>query len=220
MMKATTIRILIVDDHVLVRRGMIALLGDRSDISIVGEASDGLEAIGLAATLSPDVILMDLDLPRLNGVTAIKMIKEKYPACRILVVTSFDEKDLVIAAIEGGANGYLLKTTMPENLLSAIQEVHQGGAPLDPAIAGILLRRISGIPEQFENDQYDLTVREITVLKKLAKGYSDRKIAASLSISVRTVSTHVHSILTKLAVENRTQAVLYALRSGIADLAD
>jgi DNA-binding NarL/FixJ family response regulator len=217
----TQIRILVADDHALVRRGLIALLDGRQTIEIVGEASDGFEAIQLTEETKPDVILMDLEMPRLDGIVAIRKIKGQNPDSKILVVSNYYDDDRVIAALKAGANGYLLKTTMPNNLLSAIEEVNQGGAPLDPAITHVVLRNLGGNSYINENSEFDeLTSRELTVLKLLAKGYSDQRISANLSISVRTVSTHVHSILSKLDLENRTQAALYALRNDIANLND
>ena len=212
------VKILIVDDHALVRRGLIALLDGWQDIEIIGEAADGFEAIRIAGEKQPDVILMDLEMPRLDGILAIRQIKEKKLGCKILVITNYDDDDRVVAAVQAGANGYLLKTSMPEDLLSAIWEVHQGGAPLDPAITNVVLRKLSGDIADSGFEFNVLTEREISVLKLLAKGYSDRLIAATLSISVRTVSTHVHSILGKLGLENRTQAALYALRHDLAEL--
>lgn len=214
------IRILIVDDHTLVRRGLIALLDDRQDIEIIGEAADGFEAIRIAGELQPDVILMDLGMPRLGGVEAIELIKENNPACKFLVVTNYFDDDLVLSAVQAGANGYLLKTTLPEDLLSAIQQVYHGGAPLDPAITHIVLNKLSGDIPSDKGEVAKLTKREITVLKLLAKGYADQRIAAALSISARTVSTHVHSILVKLDLENRTQAALFAIRNNLAEIED
>lgn len=212
------IRILIAEDHALVRRGLIALLDGHEALDVVGEAGDGQEAVNLAAELQPDVILMDLQMPRLDGVAAIETIKQQNNQCKILVITSYGDDDLVISAVKAGANGYLLKTTMPERLLSAISEVYEGGAPLDPAISDTVLRKISGRLPPEETLQAPLTKRELTVLQLVAKGYTDHKIGALLAISTRTVSTHVHSILNKLQVENRTQAALYALRHGYSDI--
>lgn len=212
------VKILIADDHALVRRGLVALLDGWQDIEIVGEAADGFEAIRIAGEKQPDVILMDLEMPRLNGIEAIQQIKEKKLNCKILVITNYDDDERVVAAVQAGANGYLLKTSTPEDLLSAIWEVHHGGAPLDPAITNVVLRKLSGDITETVFEATGLTDREISVLRLLAKGYSDRLIADTLSISVRTVSTHVHSILSKLDLENRTQAALYALRHDLADL--
>lgn len=213
------IRILIADDHALVRRGLIALLDGLQDIEVVGEAADGFEAIRLTEEKQPDVILMDLEMPRLNGIVAIEKIKETNLDCKILVVSNYYDDDRVLSAVRAGANGYLLKTTLPEELLAAIQEVHKGGAPLDPVITHVVLRSLSGTNNtDDEVELNELTDRELTVLKLMAKGYSDQRIATSLMISVRTVSTHVHSILRKLNLENRTQAALYAIRNDLTDL--
>jgi two-component system, NarL family, response regulator LiaR len=213
------IRILVADDHALVRRGLIALLDGLEDIEIVGEAADGFEVVRLAEEKTPDVILMDLKMPLLDGVVAIEKIKERKLGCKILVVSNYYDDDRVVSAVKAGANGYLLKTTLPEDLLSAIKEVHMGGAPLDPAITQIVLRNLSRTNDlDTEVEINDLTARELTVLKLLAKGFSDQRIADILLISVRTVSAHVHNILGKLGLENRTQAALYALRYGLADL--
>jgi NarL family two-component system response regulator LiaR len=218
---ATQIRILVADDHALVRRGLIALLDGRPTLEIVGEASDGFEAIRISEETHPDVILMDLEMPRLDGIVAIKKIKRQNPDSKILVVSNYYDDDRVIAALKAGANGYLLKTTMPSNLLSAIEEVYQGGVPLDPAVTHVVLRSLGVNTYTNENNAIEeLTSRELTVLKLLAKGFSDQRIAISLSISIRTVSTHVHSILSKLSLENRTQAALYALRNDLANLVD
>lgn len=215
----THLKILVADDHALVRRGLIALLDGLQDIEIVGEAGDGFEAIRLAEDTMPDVILMDLEMPRLDGIVAIEQIKKFNQDCKILVVSNYYDDDRVVAALKAGANGYLLKTTMPEDLLSAIKNVHQGGAPLDPAITHVVLRNLDmANNKDNEVEMNELTVRELTVLKLLARGYSDQRIAATLSISVRTVSTHVHSILRKLELENRTQAALFALRNELVDV--
>ena len=212
------IKVLIVDDIAETRENIRKLLQFEADFEIVGAARSGFEGIELAKELEPDVILMDLEMPRLDGIVAIQQIKEKQLDCKILVISNYDDDDRVVAAVQAGANGYLLKTTTPEDLLSAIREVHQGGAPLDPAITNIVLRKLSGDFAETGFEVGDLTEREISVLKLLAKGYSDRRIAETLSISVRTVSTHVHSILGKLGLENRTQAALYALRNDLARL--
>jgi NarL family two-component system response regulator LiaR len=214
------LRILIADDHALVRKAMIALLDGWQDIEVVGEAADGFEVVRLAEETRPDVVLMDLEMPRIDGVAAIRRIKEKKLKSKILVITSYGDEDLVLSAVRAGANGYLLKTTMPDELVSAIREVYRGGAPLDPAITNVVLRGLSGDNLEDNSAALDLTERELTVLRLLAKGHSDRMIADELQISVRTVTTHVQSILRKLGVENRTQAVLYALRNNLADLDD
>jgi two-component system, NarL family, response regulator LiaR len=213
-----SIGVLIVDDHALVRKGLAALLDVRPELHLVGEANGSAEAVHLACTQIPDVILMDLDMPGENGIEAIKKIKQCQQISKILVLTSFSDDKNVIAAIQAGADGYLLKTIMPEDLLRAIHEVFQGKLPLDPSITGTVVREMNRSQDPPPQNPNELTKREIVVLKLIAKGHSNQTIAELLMISDRTVSTHVSSILTKLQLENRTQAALYALRSGLADL--
>ncbi|MFN2136848.1 MAG: response regulator [Candidatus Promineifilaceae bacterium] len=217
-MDGRKIRILIAEDHALVRRGLIALLHGHNGIEVIGEAEDGHVAIQRAAELRPDVILMDLEMPRNNGVTATRAIKQRDPDCKVLIITSYGDDDSVISAVRAGANGYLLKTMMPDALLSAIEEVYLGGAPLDPAVTAAILRTLSNPSPKSEVLQPQLTEREQSVLRLVAKGYTDRKIAHILDLSTRTVSTHVRTILGKLEVENRTQAALFALSNGYAEL--
>lgn len=213
-----TIGVLIVDDHALVRKGLAALLNVRPEIQLVGEANGSAEAVHLACALIPDVILMDLDMPGENGIEAIKKIRRYQQRSKILVLTSYSDDENVIAAIQAGANGYLLKTTLPEDLLKAIQEVFQGKFPLDPSVTSTVVREMNRSKDPPPINPNELTEREIDVIKLIAKGDSNQMIADKLMISDRTVSTHVSSILTKLQLENRTQVALYALRNGLADL--
>jgi NarL family two-component system response regulator LiaR len=214
------VKILIADDHTLVRKGLMALLTAKPDVQVVGEAKDGIEAVHMARSCSPDVILMDLEMPRKDGISAIKEIRRELPRSKILVVTSYTDDQRVIAAIRAGANGYLLKTTMPDDLLRAISEVMQGRLPLDPTITNTVIRELER-PADLPSDWPDnLTEREVDVIKLIAKGYPNRQVAQELLISDRTVSTHVSRILPKLRLENRTQIALYALREGLVDIND
>lgn len=212
-----TIGVLIVEDHVLVRKGLAALLNVRNDIKLVGEANDGAEAVDLACTVMPDVILMDLDMPGVSGFEAISQIRQKQQKSKILVLTSFSDDEHVITAIRAGANGYLLKTIMPADLLKAIHDVTEGKTPLDPSVTSTFVREINRDPDPAQNDPQQLTDREIEVLILIAKGQSNQSIADQLLISNRTVTTHVSNILAKLRLENRTQAALYAIRNGLVD---
>ncbi len=210
------IKVLLVDDHAIVRKGIIALLETEADIQIVGEASNGLEAVRLAESLKPDVILMDLVMPGVNGVDAIRKIKAQEPAARILVLTSFGTDDKVFPALKAGALGYLLKDSNPQELIEAIRLVQQGESWLHPAVARIVLNELMHTTEPSASEQ--LTERETDVLKLLAHGLSNRDIAERLVISEATVRTHVSSLLAKLHLASRTQAALYALREGLASL--
>lgn len=212
------ISVLIADDHSIVRRGMTALLAGKERITIVGAAGDGETAVALAHELQPDVILMDLKMPRLDGVSAIRQIRQARLKSKILVITTFSEEPLVIAALRAGADGYLTKSNMPDvpdALYAAILEVAAGGAPLDPAIRTTLLRSFSNLAQDKDAEVEQLTERELAVLQLIASGMSNQQISNALDISVRTAATHVSNILKKLHLENRTQAALYALRHDL-----
>ncbi len=214
---ADNIRVLIVDDHAIVREGQRALIDSEPGMEVLGEAANGFEAVEMALSLQPDVILLDLVMPGKEGIEVIKEIKAENPKLRILVLTSFSEDEKVYAAIKAGATGYLLKDSSPTEILTAIHKVHQGEMPMQPSIAKKLMREIqrkSNLPLTEE----PLTEREAEVLKLVAQGLPNQEIAESLVISERTVRTHVTNILSKLHLANRTQAALYALREGLADL--
>ena len=212
------IRILIVDDHAVVREGLISIILLKPDMVVVGEAADGDEALDLARRLEPDVVLMDMVMPRLNGLQAIQRLKQENNPARILVLTSFAEDELIFPAIKAGALGYLLKDSSPQQLITAIREVHSGQSSLHPTIARKLIGELTEAPAGKQQAGDVLTSREVDVLKLVARGYSNREIAEKLVINSRTVGKHVSNILDKLHLTNRTQAALYALREGLASL--
>ncbi len=211
------IRILIADDHAVVRRGLRALIDTEPDMEVVGEATDGVEAVERASELKPDVILLDMVMPRKNGPEVIADIKDQNTDARILVLTSFAQDDQVFPAIKAGALGYLLKDSSPRDLIKAIHDVHQGASSLHPSIAPMLIAELSQT-SSMPPTEYPLTDREVEVLKLVAQGLSNEDIAQSLVISDRTVGKHVSNLLEKLHLANRTQAALYALREGLASL--
>ena len=213
------IRVLVVDDHVVVRQGIHALLATETDIEVVGEAENGREAVAEAESLRPDVILMDLVMPEMDGIEAIGRITARQLEARILVLTSFAADDKVFPAIKAGALGYLLKDSSPEDLVAAIHQVHQGESSLHPTIARKLLQELSQPPDKPPTLD-PLTEREVEVLKLVAQGRSNQEIAGALVISEATARTHVSNILHKLHLASRTQAALYALREGLASLDD
>lgn len=207
------INILVVDDHAVVRTGISAWIASEPDLFLSGEAADGEEAIAKALELQPDVILMDLILPKKDGIDAIKEIIQGNPEARILVITSFSEKDNAIQAIKAGAMGFMMKDTSPESMLQAIREVHQGNPWLSAEITRMLIHEDIRAAETISPVE-KLTDREMDVLRLIAQGLPDKDIANQLTISKATVRYHVTNILTKLRLENRTQAALYAIREG------
>ena len=211
------VRVLIVDDHEIVRKGIRAFLETESDIEVVGEAGSGREAVQKAAHLSPTVILMDLMMPEMSGIDAIRQILSEQPETHILVLTSFGTDDKLFPAVEAGAQGYLLKDTSPEVLLQAIRRAAEGQSTLTPTIARRLLREFTQDDKTWPLVEH-LTDRETEVLRLLAQGLTNEGIAGRLFISEATARTHVSNILSKLNLANRTQAALYALRYGIASI--
>ena len=218
-MDEKAIRVLIVDDHAIVRKGIRALLAEIDDIEVVGEARDGQEAIVQADVLNPDVILMDLVMPGLDGIEATHQITEQESGPRILVLTSFASDDKVLPAIKAGALGYLLKDSEPADLVQAIHQVHYGEPSLQPSIAQKVIQELRH-PTGRRPTPAPLTDREMEVLRLVAKGLSNPEIAQQLVVTEATVRTHVSNILSKLHLANRVQATLYALQEGITSLDD
>ena len=212
-----TIKLLICDDHAVVRRGLRSLVGVKPEMELVGEAVDGEEAVAMAKKLKPDVIIMDLIMPRKDGVTAISEIKKRNHDARILVLTSFSDDKNVFSAIKAGASGYLLKDSSPEELLQAINDVHAGKSSLHPVIAQKVIQEMHQ-PTDLPPTDDPLSSREVEVLQNVAQGMSNQEIARTLKIKEGTVRIHVGNILNKLQLANRTQAALYALREGLAEL--
>jgi NarL family two-component system response regulator LiaR len=212
------IRVLVIDDHAIVREGIEALLEESDDIEMVGEAQNGVEGLARARELQPDVVLMDLVMPELDGVEATRQITAECDSVRILVLTSFITADKVLPAIKAGAFGYILKDTTSSELVEAIRQVHRGEPAIDAEIARMMLSEIGQPSPGGRMTPDPLTPRELEVLGLVAQGLSNKEIAAELFISVETARTHVNRILSKLHLANRVQATLYALREGIASL--
>lgn len=206
---AEPIRILVVDDHHVVRQGLVALLNIMPEIKVVGEASDGLQAIELYRSLRPDITLMDLQLPKLTGVEAIQKIRTDDPNARFVVLTTFDGDEDIFRALQAGAKAYLLKGMTLDELLSTIQAVHSGKTRISPAIAEKLAERMSG---------QALTARELGVLERIVAGRANKEIASDLDISEATVKSHINNLLSKLGVSDRTHAATVALQRGIVHL--
>ena len=214
---AHQIRVLVADDHAIVRKGLCALLSTEPGIVVVGEAHNGLEAIALAERFHPDVLLMDLVMPGVDGLEVIRRVTARLPKVRILVLTGFAGDEKVFPAIRAGALGYLLKDSDPGELVQAIRQVHSGRASLHPVIARRLLQAVE-YPLERRSATDILTGREMEVLQLLATGQGNHEIAAQLGISESTARAHVSSILAKLHLTSRTQAALFALREGLAPL--
>ncbi|MDP9072353.1 MAG: response regulator transcription factor [Actinomycetota bacterium] len=208
---AEDIRVLVVDDHPVVRQGLRAFLESRPGIVVVGEAGDGATAVTEVDRLRPDVVLMDLVMPGLEGAAAIRRIQERAPSARVLVLTSFASEDQVVPAVQAGAAGYLLKDVEPADLEAAIRTVHHGEGLLHPRVAAKVMAELAQGRAPLES----LTRRELEVLRLLAQGLSNRQLATELVVSEKTVKTHVSSILTKLHLADRTQAALFAVREGL-----
>ena len=211
------IRVLIVDDHEVVRDGLITILGRENDFTVVGEAKNGLEAIEKAQELKPDVLLMDLRMPELDGVEAMRRIREDNPDVKFTVLTTYDSDEYIFDAIEAGAKGYLLKDASRDELFQAVRAVYRGESIIQPGVAARILDRFSQLSRQAV-DSGGLSERELEVLRLISRGAANKEIGASLSISESTVKTHVANIFQKLDVNDRTDAVTQALQRGIIKL--
>jgi DNA-binding NarL/FixJ family response regulator len=208
---ADTIRILVANDHPVVRDGLVAMLGTQADFEVVGQAATGLEAVRQVAALRPDVVLLDLEMPEMDGVEVIKQLGRDTPDARVIVFTAFDTDDRIVGAVQAGAQGYLLKGAPREEVFQAVRVVRSGGSLLEPVVASKLLRQVS-------QDFQPLTPRELEVLGLVAQGLQNKEIAARLVITERTVKFYVSSILAKLGAGNRTEAVAIAAQRGLISL--
>ena len=210
------IRILIADDHAVVREGTRQFLEREEDLEVVGEAADGAEAVRLVGSLSPDVAIMDISMPNVDGIEATRQIKAKYPKVAVFILSAYDDDQFVFSLLEAGAAGYLLKSVRGNELVNAIREVSAGESVLHPTIARKVLNRFTHVAGDTQNQkaQNVLTEREIEVLQLAAQGSSNQQIADSLYLSLRTVQSHLNHIFNKLQVSSRTEAVVHALKEG------
>jgi len=217
-----TIRILIADDHAFVREGTRRILEQEPDLEVVAEAGDGEEAVKLACDLKPDVALVDVAMPRLDGIEATRRIKAQCPAVAVLVLSAYDDDQFIFGLLEAGAAGYLLKSVRGQEIVDAIRAVHAGESVLHPSVARKVLNRFAGVSgKPRERKSLDLlTEREMDVLKLVTKGLSNKDIAEGLCLSVRTVQGHLANIFNKLRVSSRTEAVVHALKEGWVTLGD
>ncbi len=209
------IGVLIVDDHAVVREGLRSFLELQDGIEVVGEACDGEDAIARAGALQPDIILMDLVMPGVDGIAAMRAIRSSVPAARVVVLSSFLDEDRLLPAIQAGACGFLLKNVAPAELARAIHAAHRGEALIDPEVAARLLATLAGDPQRSSPSPERLTAREQDVLELIVGGRSNKRIALELGIAEKTVKAHVSRVLAKLGVADRTQAALLAVREGI-----
>jgi NarL family two-component system response regulator LiaR len=219
MEQVEIVKVLIVDDHQVVRQGLRTFLELHDDISVIGEADDGIKAVEMVSQLQPDVVLMDLVMPHMDGITATQMIHASGSPTKIIALTSFSEDDKVFPAIQAGATSYLLKDVSPDDLVDAIRAVHHGEARLHPDITRKLMEHVSqvrSLPQEIPLEE--LTKRELEVIRLVAMGRNNREIAQELFISEKTVKTHISNILGKLNLEHRTQLAIYAIKNKLVEV--
>lgn len=215
------LRVVVVDDHELIRLGLRLLLEGEEGICVVGEAASGSQALEVVERLKPDIVAMDVRLPDQSGIEVCRAIKRRWPEVRVLMLTAYDSEDLVLAAVEAGADGYVLKQLEGASLLQALRSLRQGGGALDPTVTRTLLSRLRQQAKRQRHQAFEaLTPREKQVLALIARGFDNDQIARALGLSEKTVRNHVTVILDKLGVANRAQAAVYALRHGIDDVVD
>ena len=210
----TKIKVVIADDHHVVRRGLLFFLKTQQDIEVIGEAKNGQEAVDMVSKLNPDVVLMDLSMPIMDGVMATKAIREAENEVKIIILTSYADQDHVIPAIRAGASGYQLKDIEPDELVQTIRDVLKGESKLHPKVTSHVMTHLSGQNSNQQTKLDELTRREKGVLNELAKGKSNKEIASALYITEKTVKTHISDILSKLQLSDRTQAAIYAVKNG------
>jgi two-component system, NarL family, response regulator LiaR len=209
------IKVLFVDDHEMVRIGVAAYLSAQSDIEVIGEAENGSKAVSMALELRPDIILMDLVMPEMDGIEATKLIMEQWPEAKIIIVTSFLDDEKVYPALEAGATSYMLKTSKASEIADAVRATYRGQSVLEPEVTGKMMEKLRHPKKEQPHEQ--LTAREMEVLLLIAKGKSNQEIADELFIALKTTKVHVSNILSKLEVQDRTQAVIYAFKHSLVE---